>query len=160
MIDLPELYWFAGLFEGEGYVYLQKTGQYAAPTMGVEMANEDVISTLVTMFGGTKSTRKRGSNQRTYTWSFSASKGCIELLSVIYDLLSKKRQTQIDTVMEGYKPSPKARINAEGCEDVISKLKEGHTQTEIAKELGISQSVISKINTGKYGNSFKRKVLV
>jgi hypothetical protein len=98
-IPVDELAWFAGVFEGEGYIYKHPTKNTIE--VGIEMTDKDTIERLNAIFPGSVTTRHRLPNQRTYRWRRSDRAGVIHVMSAIGPWLGERRRLKMQEVIWG-----------------------------------------------------------
>lgn len=159
--DYQFLCWFAGLSEGEGYFTLTKPDKnslYRVPKIVVTMKDEDVISHASHQFGmkyGIKRPKYSHWND-IYALKLSGSK-TIELLKILFPLMSQRRKTAIQYIFDNYTP-PQAnlgsnnrlsRLNEAQVHRIKLRLADGETAKSIAKDFDVSHYNIWAISEGK-----------
>jgi hypothetical protein len=106
-----ELYWLAGLLEGEGYFTANRSngGKYLYPKIELCMTDEDVVRkahkvTGVGNVGGPYPDKRQPHWKPTWRWSVYGQKA-FTLMDTLYPLLGARRQAKIDEIrqrMEAY----------------------------------------------------------
>src|SRR5688572_19663436 len=103
------LYWLAGLLEGEGSFSVTKpNGKIQAyPDIGVRMIDEDVIARVATFLDMSYSVIKpKYSNWLPVFFTHLRGSNAYNLARVIYPMMSKRRQEQIDKMLQNYRYVP------------------------------------------------------
>lgn len=112
MSDIKDIYWVAGLIEGEGCFYLRKRTvegkrtQYRHkryPLITVGMTDRDVIDKLASFWDVTVRTTYRYGNEKTYYTTVIGGKKAIGWMMTLYPLMGKRRREKIREVIKGWK---------------------------------------------------------
>lgn len=95
-----EIAWFAGLFEGEGYVSLLP-GQ--GIRIGISMTDEDVLIKVHSVFGGRFDNSTKHEPYRTlHRWLITNWAEAIPLLKIILPFMGKRRTSKIKEAIVAY----------------------------------------------------------
>ena len=100
MIAIKDLYWLAGIIEGEGTFgyYNSKRNRLAYPRVKVKMTDEDVvrkcheISGVGRVFGPYKADETR---KESWSWVVQDQASAGGLMMTLYSLMGKRRQAKI-----------------------------------------------------------------
>lgn len=149
-----ELYWLAGLLEGEGSFCKGCPSMPNSPSVNISMTDKDVIERVGTYWHvAIHKERKKNKNPKHKTPWVTRLRGyrAIELMKKIRHLMSNRRQNQIDAAIESYHPKYHC-LTADIVHDVKSLLKEGNlTQSQIALKFGIKRETVNRINRDRTG---------
>ena len=118
-----ELYWLAGLLEGEGSFLKGTPSQPNKCTIAIASSDKDVAEKVSKIFT-TKPNYlpNAGKNVPHYKdiWLVKLSGGrAIELMKTLKPLMSVRRQEQIDSAIDSYKPSRKSPSNLKKIEITV-----------------------------------------
>lgn len=100
IMDAIDIAWFAGIFEGEGTIYLNDRGGKSKPSpiMRVRMCDEDIINRIQQVTGvGTviKETNLTVNRKTIYVWQTGNKRNIARLLLAIAPLLGDRRKNRI-----------------------------------------------------------------
>lgn len=146
MLNINEspIYWFAGLFEGEGtFAFVGKT----AKAMSIEMTDEDVILKVQSLFGGAvyEVKQRNTSWKKSWRWTLTG-KDSLDLAMIILPILSKRRS---DRCLEYIKNITDRLLIKQGYKDRTNKIltlrDSGYSLKQIAKELNIDHGYVGKV---------------
>jgi hypothetical protein len=105
-LEIKDIYWVAGIIEGEGCFYINKHQKSPQTRIEVKMTDKDIINRLqqITKLGliyhvPTDSTRHKDC----YEWRVNKQPDVIGLLMTIYPLMGKRRQAKIRECLEVWK---------------------------------------------------------
>lgn len=142
-----ELYWIAGIFEGEGCLSVGNSKRgVGSINAAVGMTDKDIVDRFENLCPGLRYERRQDSNWKTlYIWQVNG-KNAYEFIKMIYPLLGKRRQARARELFEIFE-SPKAKGNRRELlrEQVASLLDKGYNGRMIAKELEVSESYVSQL---------------
>jgi len=93
-----DLAWFAGIFEGEGWIYVNPRRNNSVE-IGVEMTDADTVQRINAIFPGNTGTRQRLPDKRLYRWRRSARPAVVEVLQAISPWLSARRLAKAQEVI-------------------------------------------------------------
>lgn len=151
-----DLYWLAGLLEGEGSFLKGPPSKPNLPILSVITTDEDVCERVANLFGVkyhlVKNKRYQDNNWKNpYLAKLKGSKA-VRLMKKLRPLMGKRRQGQIDEALSSYDIKAKRLSNKEV--DDIRQLYSGGkmTQTSIAKKLNVRRETVNRIinRTGRY----------
>ena len=155
-----EIAWLAGLLEGEGcFTWSCKRGHYGHPQVHVAMIDLDTIERAHKLIGTDIGI---GRQENLYRISY-ASGAAHEIMVVLESHMSARRKLRISDLIQKWdgRPGRKGRYYPRGEELAHTKLSDRQVQDirsmkgeklgrDIAKEYGVSESLISAILTGKH----------
>jgi hypothetical protein len=105
MLDLKDLYWLAGIIEGEGSMSYRTVGKYQYPWVRVAMTDEDVIRHCYEVSGigymhGPYLYNKRPNRKPIWQWAVAQQTQAVGLMMTLYTLMGERRQAQIRRVLD------------------------------------------------------------
>lgn len=157
LVSREDLHWFAGLFEGEGYVRWMRSDGYLHLLLLIEMTDEEVIRRVKRILGGrVDGPRHRENRKPIYRWHLSPLHGVYELVQELLPLLSSRRRSQIDSRLAEVSRIRKPGLSDDDLKRVEVLLEAGVPQRKIGAMFGVSQCVILKVKTGSYGRTLRR----
>lgn len=93
MRDMRDIYWLAGLLEGEGCFSQHR---HASPRLFVGMTDEDTILRAQKIMGcGTISKPKRRRSHHKQMWVLTVTAESVQWMMTLYSLMSERRQARI-----------------------------------------------------------------
>jgi hypothetical protein len=150
-----ELYWLAGILEGEGSFMKPSPSTPRLPRVSVQMTDEDVIARVATLIGNKYQTCIDVKNP-TYKPLHSVKtvgKKAVDLMRLLRPLMGIRRQKQIDAALATYTTyvprSPRRKLDAQGIANVVMLANSGLPQREIGDAMGICHSSVSRILAGR-----------
>ena len=107
MVETKDLYWAAGLFEGDGCFSIQK---HSCPMASVDMTDYDVVKKIADLLHGKLSgphirkSQVRSINGQKPIWSarWYGSKA-VGLMMTLYSMLGQRRQGRIKEILDEWK---------------------------------------------------------
>ena len=144
-----ELYWLAGLLEGEGSFYPGPPSSPNLPILSVSMTDEDVIAKVASLLGVTYNLQK--SRHEKWKESYCAKvKGrtAVELMKKLKPLMGERRQSQIDKALISY-DGKYSKLNEERVLQIKRDLSSGLTQKAVGLKHGVSRETVNKIKNEK-----------
>lgn len=112
MIDIKELYWVAGLFEGEGHIAAYRRGVYnnrCIISIQIQLTDRDVLEEVRRILGIGYIGNGRipnGSKKVAYMYSITDKKQAVGLLMTMYPLLKSRRQAKIREALALWQECP------------------------------------------------------
>lgn len=142
MIKLTELYWLAGIFEGEGYFGLEKGRRLNTAVM---MTDKDVVDRVHDILGfGIRGERSLPSGKTAYRWSSNAQPYVAGLMMTLFPLMGERRQEKIIRCLAVWKTVPLKKAMWTHC-------KSGHA---------LEGGNLRVVQEGKYSKRRCRKCVV
>ena len=169
-MNISEIYWLAGLYEGEGWCRfsLSKNGQCRTFVFGIAMTDFDVLQHAYNLTGGhlytTPKEKMRSGNlvstKDMHTLVIYGSRG-VSVVLTLYCLLGERRRGQIRKALTEWAKYPAyanhgsrhhlAKLNDQKVRRIRILYKQGVTQYELASKFGVHVSTIAKaIHRGKW----------
>lgn len=108
MIDLKDLYWLAGIIEGEGSFSVDLNRPYPIISAKVVMTDLDVVEKCHRIAGVGRLTGpySQNGNKDCWRWTVTKQKDVAALLMTIYPLMGNRRQEKIKSLLEIWKSFP------------------------------------------------------
>ena len=98
-----DLYWLAGLLEGEGYFHLYgRNTKWPHPRIQLQMVDKDVVQRAANLFGGNKVRQLNpASHKRQYTYRTEVSgRPAAHLMEQLRPIMGIRRRNKIDEVLQ------------------------------------------------------------
>lgn len=148
-----ELYWLAGLLEGEGSFMLGPPSAPNKVSIALSMTDEDVVARVASIWGITYNNVRREYYER-MGWRPAffvhlRGKRAVELMQRLLPLMGKRRQEQIKRALASYNPYLRNKLSPTQIAEIRLKLGDGYTHGEIARHYGVDRSTVSHIKAGK-----------
>jgi DNA-binding transcriptional regulator YiaG len=153
-----ELYWLAGILEGEGSFGCT----VSSPTIRVGMTDRDVMNRVAELLDARVGKSKRLPPQKTmYVVSLSGDKA-LDLMRLVRPLMGQRRGGRIDSILTwankrpGYSYGKKrAKLDIAQARQIRSEYQTGDvSQPQLARRYGVSQSSIGRII---YGHTWRER---
>lgn len=151
MIKVIDLYWLAGLYEGEGHFCYSKSG---SPRMQLKMTDEDIIARARSLiYSDAKIFIKQHENPKFKTSYTIAIHGmlAIQWMMTLYILMGRRRKEQIREVISTWKLVERRQKGATHCQSGHPLLLEGTDYTLKTNKTGnptrdcrICRSILNK----------------
>jgi hypothetical protein len=110
MISIPDLYWLAGLLEGEGSFGISRQGRTNGRVIYVSVVStdEDVIRRVhsILNFGYSGPLRVLPSGKTAYRWACNAQSNAVGLMMTLLPLMGQRRAADIKSCIEIWKDKP------------------------------------------------------
>lgn len=149
-----DLYWLAGLLEGEGAFTAGPSARPNAPRITLGMTDIDVIRRAADLMGITSihTTHRNPKWQPMYHLSLKG-KRAVEVMRTLYPLMGSRRQAQIDRALANYAPDRHSRGRSRlSDEQVLEIYRRAHNRESlrcIAADMGVSYNACSDIKCGQ-----------
>lgn len=147
-----DLYWLAGLLEGEGSFL---TGPPSAPntvSIALTMTDADVIARVARLWGvafhEVRQERTRQHGWRPTFYVHLRGKLAAELMMRLLPLMGERRHIQIGRALSNYSPNKRCKLRPADIADIKAKLSQGLKHSDIAMQYGVDRSTISRIKAG------------
>ena len=108
MLSTKDIYWLAGLLEGEGYFGLRRQCDLV---IELTMTDRDVVERFHRILDfGARDERMLPSSKIAYGWSLTNQRHAAGLMMMLYPLMGERRQAKIRECLAAWreKPLPKA----------------------------------------------------
>jgi hypothetical protein len=155
LMSEKDLYWLAGLLEGEGSFLKGPPSAPHQPRISLSMTDEDVIKRVSSLWGvkhhpvgKTRCLAKRWTPA--FGVCLKGSKAAV-LMEQLYPLMGRRRQSQIQCALACYqiKPHPTTRLDREKVAEIKLKLANRVPVKEIAVEYKVNVSTIYQVRSGQ-----------
>lgn len=150
-----DLYWLAGLLEGEGSFVKGPPSNPKSPIISIQTTDEDVIARVAEIFGNKyHPTTKQKSHHKQ---SFSLNKkglGAVDLMKQLYPHMGIRRKQQIDEAISSCSVRPKRSLTDEQALEIRRQIQKGENYLVLAKKYGVNRSTIFNVKNlvGAYAN--------
>jgi len=145
--DVPEnqLYWLAGLLEGEGSFLKPTPSAPNRPIVGLQSTDEDVIAKVAQIFGlkygSWHSDLYKDKGWKRVFRVYLRGARAVEFMLLIKPLMGSRRQQQIDCALASYRPR-EMLIGEEKAKELARRYWEGERfPTALGRECGISKNL-------------------
>ncbi|MBI5932052.1 MAG: hypothetical protein HY862_22280 [Chloroflexi bacterium] len=103
ILDSKDLYWLAGLLEGEGSFLKPRPSTPTIPKITVEMCDRDVIERVAYIFGVNYIYHRKPRNERRKDGYgvASAAKNAVKIMTAVYPIMGERRKQQITEATKG-----------------------------------------------------------
>lgn len=145
-----ELYWLAGLLEGEGSFQAPAPSDPNRPLIQLWMTDEDIVKRVSEMWGIKYHhyDRDRENVKRAYSLVMRGSRA-VALMEKLKPLMGKRRQEQIQKAINSYEPHKRQVVTPDQVREIRKRLKAGKKRTQLAEEYHVNYWVIKEIHTRK-----------
>jgi len=140
MIETIDIYWLAGLLEGEGCFSCSDNNGYPCPVVQVAMSDEDIIQRAAAILGGGGKVRVRLNPKGTFEhkkpiYVFrTTGQEAIEWMFTLYSLMGERRRAKIEEIIITWKTN---NDENRALEMIRKKLeKSGYSLSELFREGG------------------------
>lgn len=142
-----DLYWLAGLLEGEGSFVAGPPSNPGCPQVCLQMVDEDVVARIAKLFAKKywRCVPKNVRHSPTYK-TYLRGLRAVELMHTLRPLMGRRRQGQIDVAIASHRTDPthwRYRERIPGAA-VIKLRKRGWSYRKIAAHLGCSYQLVHK----------------
>jgi len=146
-----ELYWLAGLLEGEGSFLAGPPSRPHLPLVALSMTDEDVVAKVAKLTGYSYCRSDRGKEKGWKPAYIMSIKGnnAVLLMNMLRPFMGDRRRRQIDRAVASYAPKQVRKLTYEDAVEIRRQLAAGERGVSLAKSYGVSKSMISKIKAGK-----------
>ena len=159
-ISNEELYWLAGILEGEGTFYSNRKKYGAQPIIRLCMTDKDIVERVSKLWGD-KAIHKIVSHNPMHKdqWSVKlCGQECSEWLIILRPIMGIRRSQRIDEMIE--ENSKRLGRHARGTEVAISVLDETkvkyirreykkRTMTDISRKLDVAYNTVWSVVSGR-----------
>ncbi len=131
-----ELYWLAGLLEGEAYFH-PKTDKVSVG-IAIEMTDEDIIQRVCKLIGNTYcKVKKREIHHKQAYKTTIRGRRAFELMLIIQPIMGERRKQRIQECIDSYIPK-KRGISDEIKLEINKRVNSGEKVKDIARDYPIS----------------------
>lgn len=152
MLETCDLYWLAGLLEGEGSFLAPPPSSPNRPRISLQMTDRDVVDRAARMMGVAYvyvSGDRRNANWKRYYMVVLRGRRAARLMRMLRPLMGARRQVQIDDALAGFvdrAPGENTRKLTPG--EVLTArelLAAGESVSAVARQFHVSRYVIRSI---------------
>lgn len=147
-----DLYWLAGLLEGEGSFLKGPPSKPNSPLISVEMKDEDIVARVSKLFGRAyhKLSSKKEGWSDTYRVQITGTRA-MSLMRLLSPHMGSRRQEQISKALESYNPNLKEEVynsRVKLTEEILNQarisIQSGKTIRSIARELDVHHETLRR----------------
>jgi len=147
-----ELYWLAGLLEGEGSFLAGPPSAPNSVRITLTMTDADVVARVAALWGvayhEVRQSRSRLMGWKPNYYVHLRGKPAADLMQLLLPLMGERRQRQIERALASYNPHLRRKLLPEQIMEIKAQLVEGRKHGEIASQYGVDRSTISHIKAG------------
>jgi len=147
-----ELYWLAGLLEGEGSFLAGPPSAPNSVRIALTMTDADVVARVAELwhvaYNEVRKERCRAMGWKPNFYVHLRGKAAVQLMERLLPLMGHRRQSQIERALATYNPYLRSKLRPEQVAEIRAKLAQGLTHHEIAAQYGIDRSTVSHIKAG------------
>lgn len=145
-----DLYWLAGLVEGEGTFLKGSPSNPGSPSIAVQMTDEDIVKRIANLFDVKYHNSKRGPEHHKRVYSVRLTgRRAVAFMQLLKPLMGIRRQVQIDKALNSYNRHPRYKLIESDISSIKDRLTKGETHASIAKSFNIDRSTVTAINAGR-----------
>lgn len=142
-LEEKELYWLAGLLEGEAYFAPQTNKSYTKIVL--QMTDEDIIYKVSKIFEVSYfKCKKRETHHKDSFVTTLRGKKALNLLQQINPIMSNRRQAKIQECIEAYQDNSSI-VKKEQYEEVYNLKNSGWSAQQIGDKFGVTKWAIYRI---------------
>jgi len=157
-----DLYWMAGIIEGEGTMHTEKK----AVILAVQMSDKDIVTRIADLWKNkTIYTYTQGNSEgKNYKTMYSVRRAgypALMIMQTIYPIMGNRRKEQIEKCFNFYnydihkklplKSKIGQKITGAQIKNIIKRYEQGESPYKIAKSYPFSGSYLHRICHGKCG---------
>lgn len=157
MIDVKDIYWAAGIMEGEGWFgHSKNNGIKKGICASLEMTDKDTIDKFSSIFDfGTRSVRLLPSGKTSYKWSVTNQRKAVGFMMTLYSLMSIRRKEKITEIIDSWKLRPLPKKQWTHCKHGHKLSGDNLRITYEGKYMKRICLACSKIRTQKYRDKLR-----
>jgi hypothetical protein len=146
-----DVYWLAGLLEGEGSFLKGPPSEPGRPGIQLAMTDEDVVARVATILNIAYGvvTNRRESRWKAVYYLRLRGERAVEMMRVLRPLMGHRRQNQIDEALATWKPR-QPRISRDQAVEIMKAYRDGDTAVALAERYGVTKWSIYAIKQGRY----------
>lgn len=149
-ITEKELFWLAGLLEGEGSFMVGPPSKPNLPVISLEMVDKDIIHRVSKLLNKDYSSLKSRNIKWKETYRICLyGKNAVELMKLLYPLMGQRRKNQIRRAIDSYIEIPRGKLKEQDVKEIRRRLFNDEVHSKIAADYGVNRSTITYIKTGK-----------
>ncbi len=155
-MENKDLYWLAGLLEGEGSFMKGPPSKPNKPRISLQMTDLDVVERAGALMGIEAYHRKQDKRDPRWKPVYQFAKcgaPAVELMKLLRPLMGVRRQAQIDAALASYIPRGPGdntrKLTWEAVREVRRRCAGGESTEKIAQDFNVSGNTIRKIRANK-----------
>lgn len=160
-----DLYWLAGLLEGEGSFMAGPPSAPNQPRISVQMTDLDVIERVAALFGVSYIHERQGSKAHhatAYTVNVRGTRA-MDLMRKLKPFMGDRRQLQIEDALDSYDvycgSKSKSEYKKERVVKALHALKEGSPPVDVAKQLNLKHQFVRDLNAGRTWKKLRDEIM-
>jgi hypothetical protein len=145
-----DLYWIAGLLEGEGTFLKGPPSSPGLPAIQMVMVDHDVVARAAALLGcGVGTVKPRRSHWKvSYSLRMKGSRA-VEWMNALRPLLGERRQRQIDRAIASYAPRSNQRLDETAARAALQMLADGRSVNAVAEYFEVTHWCIYDLRLGR-----------
>jgi hypothetical protein len=145
-----DLYWIAGLLEGEGSFMKGPPSSPGLPAIQMTMIDRDVVARAAEVLGcGVITVRPRRSHwKESYSLRMKGSRA-VEWMHALRPLLGERRRHQVDRAIASYAPRSNQRLNDRNASLALEMLADGQSVNAVAEHFSVTHWCIYDLRLGR-----------
>ena len=149
-VESTDLYWLAGLLEGEGSFLTGPPSAPRYPVLALQMTDRDVVARVAAMFGRKlgRWQSRRAREQPVFLVRITGAKA-VAWMNALRPLMGERRRAQIDRAVASHAPRPTARLDEATARQALGLLATGSTVRDVAERFGTSIWCIYDLRLGR-----------
>lgn len=149
-VNERDLYWVAGLLEGEGSFMKGPPSSPGLPAIQMTMIDRDVVVRAAGILGcGVTTVRPRCAHwKESYTLRMKGSRA-VEWMRALRPLVGERRRWQIDRAIASYDPRSNRRLDDAKALAALQMLAEGQPVQIVAKHFSVTAWCIYDLRLGR-----------
>jgi hypothetical protein len=145
-----ELFWLAGVLEGEGSFCRGPPSQPGSPILQVAMTDADVMERIGQMFGrAVLRIRPRQAHWHVTYLVRVQGAPAVAWMRLLRPLMGKRRQLQIDRAVESYECRSNRRLDDKAAREALARLGGGESVRSVAEHFGVTIWCIYDLRLGR-----------
>lgn len=141
-----DLYWLAGLMEGEGSFMKGPPSMPHQPCVSLQMTDEDIVSKASSLVNANyfKYVSKNLSHKDSYKF-YVRGLPAVKLMELLKPFMGSRRQAQIEVAINCYKLKSNDKIPKKDYESIIARRKNGESARQISEDYGVTKWAIYRL---------------
>jgi hypothetical protein len=149
-ISQQDLYWLAGLLEGEGTFLAGPPSAPRSPAVQLSMVDRDIVERAGALLGRavTVVPSRREGWKTAYCVRVRGARAVL-WMQRLRPLMGTRRQTQIDRAVASFGPDPRRLLDDESAAEALERLATGESVRQVAERFGTSIWCIYDLRLGR-----------
>lgn len=144
-----DLYWLAGLLEGEGSFMAGPPSSPNQPRVAVQMTDRDVIARVANLFGVVYFQARQDSRNPAWKVYFGVclkGRPAVDLMTLLRPLMGGRRQCQIDLALASFENRAPKKLDDDKVRELRRRI--GEPIARLAREFKVSRPTVRDIQNG------------